>query len=381
MTDVAWSNNGGEVKVTVNYADVANKLKNAKFNAVRVPFSFDVFWDPTGKQRMQELVKALGAANILVLFDCHNVQSLTGPEFKQTPYFSLTKANQPIMNTRADLGPSKQIDAEIFGKYWVEFLDTMGAYANVYGIDIYNEPHGEQVGWNEDNKPIKYNEDCEKIIAMVLAKHPHIVVYVEGTSHYKGKQAQWGAMLMGAMDKPLNSPANKFMYAPTCYGPDLWGHKFPVAQDTSLFGGTEKGVLPLTFPENMDAIWDSIFGGKLIGDKGIMIKEWGGHMGFRHVKRNPEYIKAGTGLDLGNSEVIKDALNDAKLQSHLVRYIKKHDLDSFYWAANGMSASDVGALWSDMGAGDPEPALWYAGKYDANPETVTKLDVVMKIMT
>jgi aryl-phospho-beta-D-glucosidase BglC (GH1 family) len=269
------------------------------------------------------------------------------------------------------MGPETQIDAVIFGQYWIKFLDTMGKYPNVFAIDIFNEPHGKDVGWGEAGKPIQYDADCEKIINAVLAKHPHIVVYVEGIQYYKGTSGQWGSMLMGAMDKPLLVPQNKLMYAPTVYGPDLYGHRYPQPQDASLFEGKGDGTLPDNFPENMDKRWDTIFGGALIKSKGIMIKEWGGHWGFRH-----ENMK---NMDPSNPEMAADALSDAKLQSHLVKYIKKHSLDSFYWSGNMATTSDIGSVWKDRGAGDLEKAKLYEADYKSTPKETTKLAAIMTI--
>lgn len=207
-------------------------------------------------------------------------------------------------NSHADK-PGPGLPGYACGEYsiekWIkdlEFLAKMSqVYSNVIGIDLFNEPYGfEWTQWS----------DLATIAgAKILKINPEILIFVEGVSKGGGGYGTfWGEDLTDADKQVPTIPRERLVYSPHVYGPSVFNQGyFAVPQ----------------FPGNLWKIWDVHFG-HLIG-KGFTLcfGEWGG--------------------------TYKD--QDRVWQDEFAKYLKKHDLDWFYWCLNPNSGDTGGILKDD----------------------------------
>lgn len=318
------------------------KVKEMGFNLVRIPFAFQTFDDAAGKQNMMNVVKECCNNKILVLFDCHNIIH-SDEEFKQAPYFSRSKSGGQISFR------GKPVNAAFFGDLWVEFLTAFSNFPNVIGADLFNEPHGETTTWGDGGEN-DWKRDTEDIGKKILDNFKgRYLIFVEGISHYGGVSGQWGGMLRGVKDKPIKIEGypNKVVYAPTAYGPDLYGHQYPKDASKPHQGRLFDLHHDKGFPDNMvSAIWSADWG--FIHEQklgAVMIKEWGGHMGFRHINHN---LKASHG-GVEDAKLEADAFKDALWTDRFIKYVDQNKLDHVYWVLYNGLESDVGSLLDDGG--------------------------------
>lgn len=346
-------------KPSGSIADVVSKVSSLNFNAVRVPFAFETFYDGEGQANMKTFVDACKNKGILVLFDCHNIRyskddKLGTPDgqFTQTPYFQKDNNGNDI---KVINGPHQgsTVTTDLFITMWNEFLDVFDAgYSNVYGVDLYNEPHSNattKVYWG-DSDTVKtgfdWKTEAEAIGKGILAKHPRMLIYIEGVSVYKDVEGHWGGVLSGVADSPINLPPNRLVYAPATYGPDLYGHDFPKKDEK----GSQKGGVMYTlfhsdqFPKNFVAKWDEWFGFIHTNKLGaVAIKEWGGQMGYRTVNQK-ERGTADSSWGSDTTAQQNESDKDTKWTGEFMRYAAAKQLDMFYWVLLNNLGDDVGSL-------------------------------------
>ncbi|HYD43171.1 MAG TPA: Ig-like domain-containing protein [Anaeromyxobacter sp.] len=187
---------------------------------------------------------------------------------------------------------------------WISDLETLAqlskTYPNVIGVDLTNEPH--QLTW------AAWADYSSLGGQAVLAVNPNTTVWVEGVGNASTAGvpggANWGQNLYEAGAIP-NIPNSKLVYTPHSYGPSVAA--------MSYFSDP-------TFPANMPALWDTMFG-HLIG-KGytVVVGEYGGQY---------------TGTD-------------KTWQDAFVSYlINRNITSSFYWCVNPNSGDTGGVLQGD----------------------------------
>jgi len=198
---------------------------------------------------------------------------------------------------------------------WIADLVMLASrYAGVehfVGIDLKNEPHGAAT-WGVGNPATDWNAAAERAAAAVLAVNPDILVFVEGiqenpvcsssVSHW------WGGNLEPENCAPLSIAADKLVFSPHVYGPDVFFQSYFSAVD---------------FPDNLPAIWDLHFGFLADGGRVVAPGEFGGRYGHG------------------------GAPEDVAWQDALVDYfIDKRICNFFYWSWNPNS-SDTGGILQD----------------------------------
>jgi endoglucanase len=188
--------------------------------------------------------------------------------------------------------------------HWLADLQTLAslseAYPNVIGIDIVNEPHA--LTWTQ------FRDMASQAGQAILAVNPNTTVWVEGVGNSSptgvSGGANWGQNLYEAGAIP-GFPANKLVYTPHSYGPSV--------ANMSYFSDP-------TFPNNMPAIWDTLFG-HLVGEGYTMVVgEYGG-----------QYT--------GNDKTWNDAF--------VTYLIGKGARDQFWWCVNPNSGDTGGILEGD----------------------------------
>ncbi len=187
---------------------------------------------------------------------------------------------------------------------WISDLETLAqlskAYPNVIGIDLTNEPH--QLTW------AAWADYSSLGGQAVLAVNPNTTVWVEGVGNAStagvAGGANWGQNLYEAGAIP-DVPNSKLVYTPHSYGPSV--------ALMSYFNDP-------TFPANMPALWDTMFGH--LAGKGytVVLGEYGGHY---------------TGAD-------------KTWQDAFVSYLVSRNMkSSFYWCVNPNSGDTGGVLQGD----------------------------------
>lgn len=408
VEDKPYYYENGTKPANINSAVVA-KVKALGFNAVRVPITFDLLNASMGgmsglKQFISECKGLPPQEPLYILLDCHNV---TVKEL-QPPYFR-TKTNGINLEAIYNIN-----SAETFGKQWVTFLQNLDLKNNmhVYGIDIFNEPHnndhnpGKMTNGQADRQQgvvVKWDDKCdtqdtpsthtvfnwkldvETIGEIILTTFPHLIIYVEGNSKFGEESCNWGGNLIGARDQWINPdkiPTDRLVYAATCYGPDLYSHKFPKNPGENHEGGDDYSYFQHeAFPKNLVPTWDRRFGFlQKCGIGPINIKEWGGQMGFRiqnqkayrTTKKLQEYTVT--------PDLQKEEEKDALWTEEFVRYMKANDMDYFYWVLCNSLTDDVGALIGENG--EVTKALTYPN-YDKDPfdkttKEIPKIEMIKK---
>ncbi len=300
-----------------SYKDIIQQMKQIGFNAVRVPFcpptlngvsvtsgvDYNKNPDLVGKNSLEMMDKVIDELNnqqMYILLDHHLIEC---NGIHQLWYTSSYPESQWIDNL-------KKITTRYKSK---EYL---------LGIDLKNEPWGE-ASWGTGDLSRDWNLAAERAGKAVLEGNNNILIFVEGvatsnTTCSAGFSSWWGGNLAPAKCKPISTsaiPADKMVYSPHVYGPDVWFQDY--FKDS-------------TFPNNMPAIWDAHFG-FLAANYTVIPSEFGGKFG----------------ADNGYPQ-------DITLQNKLASYFNsKRICNSFYWAWNpskGESAIGgiVGEDWSTI---------------------------------
>ncbi len=187
---------------------------------------------------------------------------------------------------------------------WIADLQTMATlsrtYTNVIGVDLTNEPHA--LTWSA------WASFASTGGQAVLAVNPNTTVWVEGVGNAStagvSGGANWGQNLYEA-GAITGVPGAKLVYTPHSYGPSV--------ANMSYFGDA-------SFPANMPALWDTMFGHLVGQGYTVVVGEFGGQY---------------TGTD-------------KTWQDAFVSYlINKGTKSSFYWCVNPNSGDTGGVLQND----------------------------------
>jgi len=289
-----------------NYQDMIDQMGSLGLNAVRLPVCPATLEDVTpssinyeANPSLQDLgslevldvvVGALDAAGIHILFDHHRPDCEAISELPTIPGYS-----------QAD---------------WIEDLVFIAtryrAVERFMGIDLKNEPHG-QATWGTGNSTTDWDLAAETAAAAVLAANRDVLVFVEGVEENPVCSSSgphwWGGNLEPEACAPLNIPADRLVFSPHVYGPDVFEQ--PYFDDPN-------------FPENLPGIWTTHFG--FLADNGRILApgEFGGRYGHGGDPR------------------------DVAWQNHLIDYfIEKQICHFFYWSWNPNSGDTGGLLQDD----------------------------------
>ena len=285
------------------------QIKATGFNAVRLPVCpatlhgeavgdrlIDYGLNPdlrglNGQQVMDLIVNGLNAQGIYVLIDMHSIDCQTISDLWYSPSY-----------------PESAWTSDLQG--------LAGRYAQLpyfLGLDLKNEPHGTAT-WGTGNLATDWNLAAERAGGAVLSTNPNLLVFVEGIGESQACSSSLphfnGINFEPSACAPLRLPANKTVYSPHVYGPDVAAQTY--------FSDPQ-------FPSNMPAIWDTQFGFLKGAGKTVVPGEWGG--------------KYGTGG--GTSQ-------DVALQNALTAYYASRGIcSSFYWSWNPNSGDTGGVLQDD----------------------------------
>ena len=287
------------------YGEMIEQITALGFNAVRLPFCPGTLQNvaPTSINYAQNAdLQGLGSLEIL---------DTIVAELDQRAIHILLDHHRPDCNAISELWYVPGYSEE----EWIDDLVFLASrYAEVehfVGLDIKNEPHGAAT-WGTGNASTDWDQAAARAAADILAANSDILVFVEGiqenptcssnTNHW------WGGNLEPENCAPLDVPANKLVFSPHVYGPDVFQQSYFAAPD---------------FPDNLPPIWDQHF--SFLADQGrvIAVGEFGGRYGH--------------GGDPG----------DVAWQNALIdHFIDKEICNFFYWSWNPNS-SDTGGILQD----------------------------------
>ena len=272
------------------------------FNALRLPLAYNnIVRNPTppaemlsaepdalGLSHLQILelvVQAAARRGLLVLLDLHRLDSAVWPD-----------PNGLWYNEKVSL-----IDVQ---RAWQQLAQRFCRQWNVFGADLFNEPHGGT--WGTGDGATDWDTAAETLANGVLRQCSRWVTLVEGIGQGGRTLPEyfWGENLAGVRTHPLRLEVDdKLIYSPHIYGPGLsdYMHYF-------------RGETP------MAAVWDTHFG-FLYAKSTVIIGEWGGPL--------------------------KDDA-DRSWQHEVVDYLIHRDhVGSFYWCLNPNSGDTGGILLDD----------------------------------
>ena len=288
-----------------NYQDMSEQIALVGFNAVRMPFCPDTLQNVAPSSIDYSKNAALQGLGSLEILD------LIVAELDANSIYILFDHHRPDCDGISELwylpGYSEQD--------WIDDLVFVASrYAHLehfVGIDLKNEPHGAAT-WGTGNPATDWDGAAARAAAAVLAANSDILVFVEGIQENPTCSSSfehwWGGNLEPQACAPLDIPANKLVFSPHVYGPDVFQQPYFSAPD---------------FPDNLPNIWNQHFG--FLADQGRVLApgEFGGRYGHG------------------------GQASDVAWQNELVDYfIEKRICSFFYWSWNPNS-SDTGGILQD----------------------------------
>jgi endoglucanase len=144
---------------------------------------------------------------------------------------------------------------------WVFLANRYKGKSAMVGCDLKNEFHNTAT-WGNSNPLTDVNKASERCGNAILQANPELLIFVEGVEKYNGQSSWWGGLLSGAKDYPvvLSNP-KKLVYSPHEYGPEVFAQTW---------------FTDSTFPNNLDAVWESHFGFLLTNNTApLMFGEFG----------------------------------------------------------------------------------------------------------
>lgn len=234
---------------TQSYHTMMRQMVTLGFNAIRLPFSLQLF-DPASKpngidfnknpdlaglnglQIMDKIVSYASQLGLKIILDNHRSAAGGGPN-----------------------GNGLWYDDGYTEKNWVDTWTMLARHyagnSTVIGGDLLNEPHGAAT-WG-DGGPNDWAAAATRAGNAVLAANPDWLIMVEGTETVNGNSTWWGGNLQGVATHPvvLSSPGH-VVYSP---------HDYPA----SVY--PQRWFSDPAYPANLPAVWTANWG--YIAQQGI----------------------------------------------------------------------------------------------------------------
>ncbi len=227
------------------YKDMLDQMKSLKYNTLRLPFSsqlFDAGSTPNsirfdlnpdlqglnGIQIMDKIIAYAGQIGMKVVLDRH----------------------RPDSGAQSALWYTAQYPESRWISDWRMLATRYLGNTAVIGADLHNEPHGIQGGggstWGTGSMTTDWRLAAERAGNAILAINPNWLIIVEGIDNFNNDGYWWGGNLQGAAQFPVRlNVANRLVYSPHDYATSVFPQ--PWFDDPS-------------FPNNMPAIWDRMWG-------------------------------------------------------------------------------------------------------------------------
>jgi chitinase len=225
-----------------NYETMMNQMKSLGFNAIRLPFSLQLF-DSTsvpsginynlnpdlqgldGLQIMDKIVSYAGQIGLKIILDDHRSAAGSGPNADGLWYDSGYTAQDWV-------------------KTWTMLAQHYANNPTIIGADLLDEPHGAAT-WG-DGSATDWAAAATQAGDAIQAVNPNWLVMVEGIQTYNGQSTWWGGNLMGVASHPITlTDPNKLVYSPHDYPSSVY--------DQSWFNAAN-------YPNNLPSVWTQNWG-------------------------------------------------------------------------------------------------------------------------
>jgi endoglucanase len=285
-----------------NWEDILDQIAQAGFNAIRLPFSNDLFSANSrpvsidlsknpdlaglgGLQLMDRIVAGAGHRRLAVILDRH----------------------RPNADAQSELWYTDAVPEQRWIDDWRMLAARYRSNPAVIGADLHNEPHGAAT-WGSGDPRTDWRLAAERAGNAILDVNPDWLILVEGVERVDADAYWWGGNLAGARQHPVRlSRPERLVYSAHDYGPGVYQQAWFSAPD---------------FPANLTAIWERHWAWlRREGMAPVLVGEFGG----RSVGEDPE----GT------------------WQRRLVDFIKSSGLSYTYWCWNPDSGDTGGILEDD----------------------------------
>jgi aryl-phospho-beta-D-glucosidase BglC (GH1 family) len=225
----------------VNYKATMNQMVQLGFNAIRLPFSLQLFQPgstPTGinyalnpdlqglsgLQLMDKIIAYAGQIGLKVILDDHRSAAGNGP-------------NADGLWTDSGYTQAQWLST------WTMLAQHYAGNSTVIGADLSNEPSAATWG---DGSSTDWEAAATTAGDDVLAANPNWLVFVEGTEGYQGTYSWAGENLMGVATHPITlSVANRLVYSVHDYPASVYPQPWFSAAN---------------YPANLPSVWNQFFG-------------------------------------------------------------------------------------------------------------------------
>jgi endoglucanase len=227
------------------YKDMLDQMKSLKYNTLRLPFASQLF--------------DAGSTPNSIRFDLNpDLQGLNGIQImdKIIDYAGQIGMKVVLDRHRPDSGAQSALwyTAQYSEARWISDWQMLArrylGNTAVIGADLHNEPHGIQGGggstWGTGSMTTDWRLAAERAGNAILAINPNWLIIVEGIDNFNNDGYWWGGNLQGAAQFPVRlNVANRLVYSAHDYATSVFPQ--PWFSDPS-------------FPNNMPAIWDRMWG-------------------------------------------------------------------------------------------------------------------------
>ncbi|MCB8875308.1 cellulase family glycosylhydrolase [Acidisoma silvae] len=225
-----------------NYKTMMNQMVQLGFNAIRLPFSLQLFASSStpsginytlnpdlaglnGLGIMDKIVAYANQIGLKIILDDHRSAAGSGPNDNGLWYDNGYTAAQWIST-------------------WQMLAQHYAGNSAVIGADLLDEPHGAAT-WG-DGSANDWAAAATQAGDAIQAVNPNWLIMVEGIQTYSGQSTWWGGNLMGVASHPITlTDPGKLVYSP---------HDYPASvYDQSWFNAAN-------YPNNLTSVWDQYWG-------------------------------------------------------------------------------------------------------------------------
>ena len=287
---------------TRNWQDMLDQIAAAGFNAIRLPFSNEVFaagstpnsidfsknsdlQGLSGLEIMDRIVAGAGHRRLAVVLDRH----------------------RPSADAQSELWYTDAVSEQRWIDDWRMLAHRCRSQPAVIAVDLHNEPHGAAT-WGSGDPRTDWRLAAERAGNAILDINPNWLIVVEGVERVGAESYWWGGNLSGAREHPvrLNRP-ERLVYSAHDYGPGVSSQPWFSAPD---------------FPQNLTSIWE---------------RHWAW---LRHDGVAPVLVGEFGGRSVGSDR-------EGIWQRSLVAFLKDSGLSYTYWCWNPDSGDTGGILEDD----------------------------------
>jgi aryl-phospho-beta-D-glucosidase BglC (GH1 family) len=228
-----------------NWQAMMNQMVQLGFNAIRVPFSEDIFnaanvpnsinynLNPdlqglSSLQILDKIVAYAGQVGLRIILDEHSAMASDASN-EQLWYIS----GSTVYTQQAWIND------------WVALAQRYYGNPTVIGADLHNEPHGIAT-WGDGNAATDWRMAAEACADAIQKVNPNWLIFVEGIQTYNGQSTWWGGNLMGAGTYPVAlTVPNHVVYSP---------HDYPSTVASQPWFSASN------YPNNLPGIWTQFWG-------------------------------------------------------------------------------------------------------------------------